>query len=196
MPVPAEEKKRRILDATRSLLVSRGFQDLALDEVARKAGVAKGTLFLYYKSKDALFSSAFADLMHGLAAALDEAAAASPSGAELLPRTARAILDYFDRNLDFMSQFGAGRFPGCGGRSCDRLMEKMVENMKRVADALSRYAKETRRPIENPERAAVQLFGLCRASLLYHRMTGRDAALETRTAAVIEMFLHGVGGGR
>lgn len=195
MPAPAEAKRHRILDAARRLLVRHGFQDLALDEVAREAGVAKGTLFLYFKSKEALFSSAFADLMDGLGVALEKAFETS-SPETLLHDTARTILAYFDKNLDFMSQFGAGRFPGCGGRTCDRLMEKMVENMKRVAAVLARHAEREGRPIEDSERAAVQLFALCRSSLLYHRMTGRDASLEARTKAVLEMFLHGLGGAR
>jgi len=52
-----EDKKVLILDAARRLLIGRGFQDLALDDIAREAGVAKGTLFLYYKSKDELFTA-------------------------------------------------------------------------------------------------------------------------------------------
>jgi len=37
-----EDKKVLILDAARRLLIGRGFQDLALDDIAREAGVAKG----------------------------------------------------------------------------------------------------------------------------------------------------------
>ena len=44
-----------ILDAALALFVERGFTATRLDDVARKAEISKGTLYLYFKSKEALF---------------------------------------------------------------------------------------------------------------------------------------------
>jgi AcrR family transcriptional regulator len=44
-----------IVAAALETFAERGFADTKLDEVARRAGIAKGTLFLYFDSKDALF---------------------------------------------------------------------------------------------------------------------------------------------
>ena len=46
-----DSTKRRILEAARRLLVERGAEGVVLDDVAKRAGVAKGTLFLHYKNK-------------------------------------------------------------------------------------------------------------------------------------------------
>jgi AcrR family transcriptional regulator len=45
------------LDAALSVFAERGYEAARLDDVAARAGVAKGTLYLYFKDKEALFES-------------------------------------------------------------------------------------------------------------------------------------------
>jgi AcrR family transcriptional regulator len=51
------DKRSRILDAAQSLFLRYGVKRTALDDVVRAAGIAKGTLYLYFDSKDALFAA-------------------------------------------------------------------------------------------------------------------------------------------
>ncbi|HMA35846.1 MAG TPA: TetR/AcrR family transcriptional regulator [Chloroflexia bacterium] len=63
-PLPAEGRARRsahILETAATLLVRWGFRKTTIDDVAREAGVAKGTIYLHWKDKNALFLAA---LMH------------------------------------------------------------------------------------------------------------------------------------
>lgn len=53
----ANDKSRQILHAAQSLFVRYGIKRTSIDDIAREAGIAKGTLYLYYDSKDALFAS-------------------------------------------------------------------------------------------------------------------------------------------
>lgn len=52
--VDKEEMQARILDAAMTCFLARGFHVTKMDDVARTAGMAKGTLYLYFKSKDDL----------------------------------------------------------------------------------------------------------------------------------------------
>jgi AcrR family transcriptional regulator len=52
-----DDKATRILDAAEALLVSYGYRRVTMDEVARRAGVGKGTVYLYWPSKAELFGS-------------------------------------------------------------------------------------------------------------------------------------------
>lgn len=56
-PRKAEPSARRaaILEAALHVFAQRGFEAARLDDVAKLAGVAKGTLYLYFKDKEALF---------------------------------------------------------------------------------------------------------------------------------------------
>lgn len=50
-----QERREAILDAAVELLVSDDYHDISIASVARKAGLAKGTIFLYFKTKEELF---------------------------------------------------------------------------------------------------------------------------------------------
>ena len=51
----AAERRNAILKASLDEFSERGFAAARLDDVARRAGVAKGTIYLYFKDKEALF---------------------------------------------------------------------------------------------------------------------------------------------
>lgn len=54
------DKRERILLAATKLFVGQGYRKTSMDEVARMAGVAKGTLYLYYRNKAELVYHAIA----------------------------------------------------------------------------------------------------------------------------------------
>lgn len=51
------ERPGEIIDAALELFVAKGFMATRLDEVAQRAGVSKGTLYLYFENKEALFKA-------------------------------------------------------------------------------------------------------------------------------------------
>ncbi len=51
-----KEKEQKILDAALKLFVKRGFQGTSTAEIAKTAGVATGTLFHYFKTKEELIN--------------------------------------------------------------------------------------------------------------------------------------------
>jgi AcrR family transcriptional regulator len=55
------EAQRAILAATEGLLRERGYAGLSIDEVARRAGVSKRTIYRWWPTKGALVAEAFAD---------------------------------------------------------------------------------------------------------------------------------------
>ncbi|MCU6434662.1 TetR/AcrR family transcriptional regulator [Undibacterium sp. Jales W-56] len=52
-----DARPQELLSAALDLFVDRGFAATRLDDVARAAGVSKGTLYLYYSSKEELFKA-------------------------------------------------------------------------------------------------------------------------------------------
>jgi AcrR family transcriptional regulator len=50
-------KRRQIMDGARAVFLARGFDDASMGEIARQAGVSKGTLYVYFDSKEALFEA-------------------------------------------------------------------------------------------------------------------------------------------
>ncbi len=56
-PDVSEERKHQILDAAEDVFSKRGFNDARMDDIAEETGLSKGTLYLYFKSKDELISA-------------------------------------------------------------------------------------------------------------------------------------------
>ena len=52
-----ESRPQELLDAALALFVEKGYTATRAEEVARRAGVSKGTLYLYYPSKEELFKA-------------------------------------------------------------------------------------------------------------------------------------------
>ena len=57
---PADEdsaKRRQIIEGARAMFLSRGFDAASMNDIARAAGVSKGTLYVYFKHKEQLFEA-------------------------------------------------------------------------------------------------------------------------------------------
>src|ERR1700755_3322071 len=50
-------KRRQILDGARKLFLDLGFDGASMGEIARAAGVSKGTLYVYFADKNRLFEA-------------------------------------------------------------------------------------------------------------------------------------------
>ncbi|WP_181957889.1 TetR/AcrR family transcriptional regulator [Nonomuraea longispora] len=56
-PARLQERAHRILDAAAELVLRWGYDKTTIDDVAKRAGVAKGTIYLHWKTRDALFTA-------------------------------------------------------------------------------------------------------------------------------------------
>src|SRR5580704_19704308 len=50
-------KRRQIIEGARQVFMAQGFDAASMGEIARVAGVSKGTLYVYFKNKDELFEA-------------------------------------------------------------------------------------------------------------------------------------------
>ncbi len=62
----SERRRMSILDAARTVFSSHGYAVATVDDVAVEAGIAKGTLYLYYRSKEEIYLAALTQDMHAL----------------------------------------------------------------------------------------------------------------------------------
>ena len=99
---------RQILDAARETFVRMGVADTSVDQIAKSAGIAKGTVYLYYKSKDDLLRQLLTTDLSELEAETVPAIANAGTLAERLDRYFRASLGFFERNRDFIEQCHLG----------------------------------------------------------------------------------------
>jgi AcrR family transcriptional regulator len=56
-PDVSEERKNQIIEAAMNVFSRQGFHEARMDDIAQEAGLSKGALYLYYKSKDAIIAA-------------------------------------------------------------------------------------------------------------------------------------------
>jgi AcrR family transcriptional regulator len=52
-------KKNEIINSTLTLLSSKSFNELTIDEIAKSASIGKGTIYSYFKTKEEILKSAY-----------------------------------------------------------------------------------------------------------------------------------------
>src|SRR5262245_47260656 len=53
----ASAKRRQIMDGARKIFLGQGFDAASMADIARAAGVSKGTLYVYFENKEQLFEA-------------------------------------------------------------------------------------------------------------------------------------------
>lgn len=99
-PAAPEGKRERILDAAVKVFAAEGFYNAKVSQIAQAAGVADGTIYLYFKSKDDLLINLFEDRMERVNANLREAIATASTAIDRLRRIVRLHLELVEQNRD------------------------------------------------------------------------------------------------
>lgn len=102
---PADRRQRRrqatralLLHAGRALLAERGLYEARIEDVAMRADIAKGTVYLHFPGKDHLVREVVGRCLDELGDAVEARAAGARTLEEALRRAAEAHLDLFERS--------------------------------------------------------------------------------------------------
>ena len=188
---PPAPKRDAILRAAIDIFAERGYFNAQVADVARAAGVAAGTVYLYFKSKDDLLISIFERSMRDGLSRGREAVANLADPPERLRRLARGHLARLgsDRNLAVVFQVEL--------RQSTKFMERFSSTLLRDYLGLIREAiadgqrQGIFRPDIKPTSAAKMLFGALDEMATNWILSKRRYSLEAEADEVVDFFLHG-----
>ena len=191
VPPPAAPKREAILRAATDVFASRGFFNAQVADVARAAGVAAGTVYLYFRSKDDLLVSIFERTMRDALAEGRSAVANLCDPAERLRRLARLHLARLgrDRNLAIVFQVEL--------RQSTKFMERCSATLLRDYLGLIRaaiadgQAAGTFRAGLNPTATAKMFFGALDEMATNWILSRRRYLLESEADDVVDLFVNG-----
>jgi AcrR family transcriptional regulator len=90
-----EKRRAAILDAALEEFAARGFAATRLDDVARRARIAKGTIYLYFRDKESLFQELVRTMLSPLVGTIE----AAPLSEVPIRAVAEMIVDVFVREI-------------------------------------------------------------------------------------------------
>src|SRR5262245_424304 len=91
-----EKRRAAILAAALGEFAARGFADARLDDVARRAHIAKGTIYLYFRDKESLFQELVRSMLSPLVGTIE----AAPLSEVPIRAAAERMLDAWVRGPD------------------------------------------------------------------------------------------------
>jgi TetR/AcrR family transcriptional regulator, fatty acid metabolism regulator protein len=190
--VAALDKREAILKAATEVFARRGYFQSQVADVARAAGVAAGTVYLYFRSKDDLLVSIFERTMKETLAEGEAALAAVADPRERLRRIARLHLERMGRDRDLAVVFQVEL------RQSTKFMERFSSTYLRdylgtIRDTIAEgQASGVFRRGFNPTIAAKALFGALDEMATNWILTRRKYSLAAQADEVIDLFLNGV----
>jgi len=158
-------KRRQILDGARKVFMDLGFDGASMNEIARSAGVSKGTLYVYFADKSRLFE----------AMVEDEALEKSKIAYNLDPRRDAEITlrEFGQAYIGSICRPGGGssirtvmaiaeRMPDVGRRFYENVLARTIN---RLAEYLQAHVGPDDLAIDDCELAAAQFLQMCQATL-------------------------------
>ena len=93
-----ENRKNSILKAARKLFFERGFKSVTVDLIAAKAEVSKGSIYLYFDSKEEIYTQILISANIERHKEIENFARQEGTASELLLKYARVYVDFFLEN--------------------------------------------------------------------------------------------------
>ena len=169
MRLPAEQRRRQLLDVACDVFATSGFSATAMDDIAAAAGVTKPVLYQHFPSKRALFVELLADVGRQLLDELTEATSRANTGRERVEVGFSAYFRFVTNNrAAFRLLFGAS------ARNDPEFARIVDEVLHDAADAISQLI-EIEGTAEHRRVLAHALVGVAEATSRY-ALTDPDAS--------------------
>jgi AcrR family transcriptional regulator len=184
-----------IVEAARRVIAELGFADASMERIAHEAGVAKGTIYLYFRNKEELLAQV---AVHGFAMLMDRARSATSRvrGAEAqLAALACAILEHSSENEQIFRALHEHRqlTPENPPLLAATLEQNLDQLVSFVAGLIELGTQRGELRSCNTRRAARFLVESMRGEILARLREPKRTSVQTDAATIVDFFLHGVG---
>ena len=194
------EKRERIIAAAIEVLNQKELSKCLMDDIAEKARVAKGTIYLYYKSKDELYLEVLLSFMDNLKKIIEEVANQNAGAKIKLGRLIEKIADFLHqyRRVFFALQMEASsiNISNRAHRSVQRRFSQAILLLARTLEPLMRQGIKEK-VLKNYSPRTLAAFFLALLPVLVRRVIGspelKNLGLEITPQLLYKFLLEGIG---
>jgi AcrR family transcriptional regulator len=152
--VVQEYRVQSIQDATMRVIARRGMTAATMQEIAEEAGVAKGTIYLYFKDRDDLVEKTFERAITELHKRIDVALEGNGKFEQKLRAVLAAEMEFFREHREFFRLYISLRYPE-GKRQKRACAPQYQSRLARMADVLEQAMKRGEIRKMDPRRLAL-----------------------------------------
>lgn len=190
-PKDPAARSQQILAAAVRLFAKNGYRGTELQVIADLAGIAKGTIYLYFDTKKELFLAAVEHAFERLAERIGREVEAASGPVEKVKAVVRAYIGFFeeDRPLVEIIAQDRGEFRSHAEETYFGLVS---ENVDRLEDIIREgIVQGVFRPV-NPRQATETLINLLTGTMYTHMVGKSQADSADATDAITDLLLHGI----
>jgi AcrR family transcriptional regulator len=129
--------RRKILDAAREIFFRDGFEAANLDEIASRAGLAKGTIYRHFESKAELYVAVLSHNAEVFVRRMQETVDPSLAPEEQIRRTGTFYFRHYAENREYFRIFWALENQRMIGELPERLVRAVLEVWRRCLSILA-----------------------------------------------------------
>ena len=192
--VLSEWRHQEVIEAACRIFARLGYAATNVEDIAKEAGMAKGTIYLYFKSKEEVFAAVLARDLEVLTNKTIEGMSTKTTFADQLKVYLELRLAYIEHNQDFLKVYFS-EFGRCGSRPpliselMDKLFWRSFEFMRQCLEQA--IARKEIRPVP-VESAAFAIFDLSRGFAERHLRGWAHLSLEEDLAFTHSLILSGL----
>jgi AcrR family transcriptional regulator len=199
-----ENRKSAILKAARKLFFEKGFKSVTVDSIAKKAELSKGAVYLYFKSKDEIYSQILLNEIDEFQKKISDLFMDNERASDMLFKLSSIYVDFFlkDRELfrilmTFMLHANHSNLP-------EDLQKHIIKSMNRSIDVIEKIFRHgvdsgEFSPSINVRQIRNVLWGLLNGIVSLYIFIGSESRREELIRSTIntslEIFIRGLRSG-
>ncbi len=200
-----ENRKNAILKAARKLFFEKGFRQVTVENIARKAEFSKGSIYLYFNSKEEIYSQILLNDIDKFHDRVADILQGPSSASEALIRVAEIYVDFFlnDRELfrilmNFMLHNKDMNLP----EDINNHIIKTTNRTISIIEQVFKYGIEKGEfpPDINLRMNRNAIWGLLNGIISLHLFTGKESGrtevIHSTIKSGLEIYIRGMGNSR
>ncbi|MGA7238079.1 MAG: TetR/AcrR family transcriptional regulator [Bryobacteraceae bacterium] len=188
-----KKKHTAILDAARAVFSRDGYAASSVEEVAAEAGIAKGTVYLYFSSKEELYLAALLRDVKAFGSAARTEMERAPTLLEKIEAFLRIRLEYCHAHEDFLriylTEYGKMSAMTPIAKQLRRMQR---ENMRHLASLIEAAVRRHEiRPVP-PAALAAKLFDIARGLVERQLLDWKEFQVRNEIAFATDLLWRGI----
>ncbi|MFH1761999.1 MAG: TetR/AcrR family transcriptional regulator [bacterium] len=186
-------RREHILGAAQKLFATRGYHISTVDDIAEAAGLAKGTIYLYFKTKQELFLCLAKERLELMFKNIYSCLEQKTEYREKILEVVKTHLSFFEQNHDFFKIVMASRGHFDPGVKED-LHVKIMEGFHKYVRILGRAITGCGANLVTKDTAFLggMLLGMTNSTIMQWMMMGQPKGLVKKADIICKIFFKGI----
>ncbi len=193
-PALIGRRQEEILGVASGIFAANGYADTDIQQIADRLGIAKGTIYLYFPSKERLFFAAVDRAMRMLSGSVHQAVEPLGDAIEGLKAAVRTFLSFCDSHPELVELFIQERavFKDRKKSTFERYQDANVKPRRERLQSEMRAGRIRKMPLQRLSNTiSTLLYGV----IFTQHYTGRGKTFASLAEGIIDIFLHGISAG-